>query len=108
MSYEGSQLAYALHYLHIHHNVSLVSLMIGANDGFAVHRHDPASLHERSRAGPLKRTITRNIHHILHAIRDTAHYSGQLVIVNYYAPAAGRRQDQPVAQPDPGRRREAF
>lgn len=32
--YKGSQLAYALGYLHAHKNVRLVSLMIGANDYF--------------------------------------------------------------------------
>ena len=34
VSYKGSQLAFALSYLHAHHNVTLVSLMIGANDYF--------------------------------------------------------------------------
>src|SRR5579859_3613478 len=32
--YTGSQLAFAVHYLKTHRNVRLVSLMIGANDGF--------------------------------------------------------------------------
>src|SRR5947209_2446905 len=34
VKYSGSQLAYALSYLRTHHNVRLVSLMIGANDFF--------------------------------------------------------------------------
>ena len=86
VSYEGSQLAYALHYLHVHHNVSLVSLMIGANDGFLCIETTPHHCTSASERATLKRTVTQNIHHILHAIRDTAHYSGQLAIVNYYAP----------------------
>jgi lysophospholipase L1-like esterase len=84
--YKGSQLAYALHYLHAHANVSLVSLMIGANDGFLCIETTQDHCTSSSEREALKRRITHNVRRILRAIRDTAHYRGQLVILNYYAP----------------------
>jgi lysophospholipase L1-like esterase len=83
--YSGSQLAFALHYLRTHRNVRLVSLMIGANDGFicqettADHCASPSEIHT------LLSSVTRNVRHILSAIRTRAHYRGQLVILNYYS-----------------------
>lgn len=85
--YTGSQLAFALHYLHAHHNVTLVSLMIGANDGFLCLDTTKHHCTTTSEMIALERTITKNVHHILRAIRDTAHYGGQLAIVNYYSPS---------------------
>lgn len=85
--YEGSQLAFALHYLRTHRDVTLVSLMIGANDAFLcleTTKHGCTTAAERA---ALKHRLTRNIHHILRAIRHTAHYGGQLAIVNYYPPS---------------------
>ena len=86
VSYSGSQLAYALNYLHRHKNVRLVSLMIGANDYFvcqATTADHCASLTEQ--AGVLA-TLGKNVKTILSAIRNKAHYGGQLAIVNYYSP----------------------
>jgi lysophospholipase L1-like esterase len=85
--YTGSQLAYGLQYLHQHHDVTLVSLMIGANDGFLCIETTKHHCTTSSERAALKQTITRNVTHILHAIRDTAHYRGQLAILNYYAPS---------------------
>jgi lysophospholipase L1-like esterase len=85
--YKGSQLAYGLHYLHIHPNVSLVSLMIGANDGFLCL---DTTKHHCSTAAELdafKDKVAHNVRHILGAIRHKAHYQGQLAIINYYAPS---------------------
>jgi lysophospholipase L1-like esterase len=83
--YRGSQLAFAVHYLRTHHNVRLVSLMIGANDAFVCRETTSdgcASLNEQH---AVVVSVERNIHTILHAIRTTAGYRGQIVIVNYYA-----------------------
>ena len=85
ISYSGSQLAYALSYLHKHKNVRLVSLMIGANDYFvcqATTADHCASLTEQ--AGVLA-TLGKNVKTILSAIRNQAHYGGQVAIVNYYS-----------------------
>ena len=88
MAYKGSQLAFALHYLRAHRNVRLVSLMIGANDGFLCIESTKDSCTSASEMAALKRTISGNVHHILHAIRQQANYRGQLAIVNYYSPFA--------------------
>jgi lysophospholipase L1-like esterase len=83
--YKGSQLAYALHYLRAHHNVRLVSLMIGANDGFLCQETTKDHCTSSAEVRALVAKISRNVHRILEAIRGTAHYRGQLAIVNYYA-----------------------
>lgn len=83
VSYTGSQLDYAVHYLRTHRQTRLVSLMIGANDAFVCEKSTadkcvsefPAVLAE----------ISRNVTTILRAIRHEARYVGQLVIVNYYS-----------------------
>jgi lysophospholipase L1-like esterase len=85
VSYPGSQLAYALSYLHSHHNVRLVSLMIGANDFFVCQGTTKDGCASASEQNATTATITKNIHTILGSIRNKAHYTGQIVIVNYYS-----------------------
>jgi lysophospholipase L1-like esterase len=83
--YKGSQLAFAISFLKRHRDVRLVSLMIGANDAFvceettASHCTSPADLKA------LLSQIKRNVHRIVSALRNQAHYAGQLVIVRYYS-----------------------
>lgn len=87
VSYSGSQLAYALAYLRSHHNVRLVSLMIGANDGLlCIETENGCS--SPAEVAALDALLSKNIHHILKAIRHKAHYKGQLVVVTYYSPLA--------------------
>jgi lysophospholipase L1-like esterase len=83
VKYKGSQLAFALSYLHSHHNVRLVTLMIGANDFFLCQEttSDACASEQTATAA----AVTKNIHTILSAVRNKAHYNGQLVIVNYYS-----------------------
>jgi len=81
--YSGSQLAFAVHYLKTHHNVRLVSLMIGANDGFICQETTPNHCTSSDEIKALAAQITRNVRVILKAIR--AHYRGQLAIVNYFS-----------------------
>jgi lysophospholipase L1-like esterase len=86
VSYTGSQLNYAVSYLKTHKKVRLVSLMIGANDLLVCQETTAdhcASLVEQ--AGVIA-TISANDKTILSAIRNKAHYSGQIVFVNYYSP----------------------
>jgi lysophospholipase L1-like esterase len=84
--YKGAQLAYGLRYLKAHRDVSLVTLMIGANDGFLCVETTKDSCQSKSEMNALKQRITHNVHHILLAVRQTARYQGELVIVNYYSP----------------------
>ncbi len=85
MNYNGSQLAYALSYLHSHHNVRLVSLMIGANDLFRCEETTKDACASASEFSAMTATLTKNVHTILAAIRNRAHYRGQIVLVNYYS-----------------------
>jgi len=83
--YKGSQLAYALSYLHSHHDVRLVTLMIGANDFFVCEETTSDSCGSSAELSATEAAVTKNIRTILSEIRNKAHYEGQLVIVNYYS-----------------------
>jgi lysophospholipase L1-like esterase len=85
VNYKGSQLAFALSYLHSHHNVRLITLMIGANDFFLCQETTSDSCASTAEQNATAASVTKNIHTILSAIRNKAHYNGQLVIVNYYS-----------------------
>jgi lysophospholipase L1-like esterase len=85
VDYKGSQLAYALHYLHLHHDVRLVSLMIGANDGLLCTETTKDHCASASEKQAVQHQVRQNVGHILRAIRERAHYRGQLVLVNYYS-----------------------
>jgi lysophospholipase L1-like esterase len=85
VSYKGSQLAYALSYLRTHHDVRLVSLMIGANDFFVCRETTKDACASSSEQAATAATVTKNVRTILSAVRNKAHYKGQLVIVNYYS-----------------------
>ena len=86
VTYSGSQLSYAVSYLKTHKKVRLVSLMIGANDLLVCQETTAdhcASLVEQ--AGVIC-TAINNVKTILSAIRNKAHYSVQIALVNYYSP----------------------
>jgi lysophospholipase L1-like esterase len=85
VSYKRSQLAYALTYLRRYHNVRIVSLMIGANDVFLCQAKTKDACASPSEQAAEFATIAANARRILSAIRNTAHYRGQLVLVNYYS-----------------------
>jgi lysophospholipase L1-like esterase len=84
-SYSGSQLAFAVAYLKKHHNVRLVSLMIGANDGLICQETTADHCASLSEQAALLAQVNQNVKTILTAIRSQAHYTGQLAIVNYYS-----------------------
>ena len=81
--YNGSQLAAAVAYLKSHSNVRLVSLMIGANDGFRCQAQTTDGC--TSEFGATAAAISRHVHQIVSAIRHQAGYKGQLVVLNYYS-----------------------
>jgi lysophospholipase L1-like esterase len=85
VSYKGSQLAYAVSYLRHHHAVRLVSLMIGANDFFYCQETTSDNCASTPELNATAAALTKNIHTILSAIRKSARYTGQIVIVNYYS-----------------------
>ena len=83
VKYTGSQLAFAVSYLKSHPTVRLVSLMIGANDAFLC--QETTSDGCKAELPSVLAKLKKNVATILSAIRNKAHYSGQLVTVNYYA-----------------------
>jgi lysophospholipase L1-like esterase len=85
VNYKGSQLAFALSYLHSHHNVRLVTLMIDANDFFVCSETTSDGCASTAEQNATAATVTKNVHTILSAIRNKAGYTGQVVIVNYYS-----------------------
>jgi len=85
--YTGSQLGFAVSYLKKHHNVRLVSLMIGANDLLLCQETTADHCASLTEQAAVIGTASKNIATVLTAIRNKAHYGGQIVFVNYYSPA---------------------
>lgn len=85
VKYNGSQLAYAVSYLRTHPGVRLVSLMIGANDLFLCQKETKDGCLGKGEFQAALAKVKANVKIILSTIRSKAHYSGQLMIVNYYA-----------------------
>lgn len=82
VSYHGAQLHYAVGYLRAHPDTKLVSLMIGVNDLLAC-VDATADLCE-SEQDDVLRTVSDNVTQILHTIRKSGRYAGQIIVVNYY------------------------
>lgn len=80
--YAGAQLDFALRYLAQHRAVRLVSLMIGANDGFLC--QETTADHCASELPAVLNRIAANVSTILDRVRATG-YSGQIIVVNYYS-----------------------
>jgi lysophospholipase L1-like esterase len=85
VKYKGSQLAYAVSYLKTHHKVRLVSLMIGANDFFRCQETTADQCQSFPEQAQVAGAITSNIATILKAVRNQAHYNGQIVVLDYYS-----------------------
>lgn len=85
VSYTGSQLQFAVSYLKKHHHVRLVSLMIGANDFFVCQETTADKCASLSEQVDVVASVAKNVRTIVSAIRNRAHYHGQLAIVNYYS-----------------------
>jgi lysophospholipase L1-like esterase len=78
-----SQMAFAEAYLKKHPDTRLVSIMIGANDGFlCIARTDDGC---QSEFGQLQKHIERNLTKIFKRLRNKAHYRGQIAMVTYYS-----------------------
>ena len=83
VAYTGTQIAYAVHFLRTHPGTRLVSLMIGANDGF-ICEETTADGCVSELPGVLA-SVRANVRTILNDVRGRAHYRGQIVIENYYS-----------------------
>jgi lysophospholipase L1-like esterase len=84
VSYRGSQLSFAVHYLQQHPDTQLVTLGIGANDLFRC-QEVTADHCGGSDLSPTMAEVTSNLDIILGALRNQAHYEHTLVVLTYYA-----------------------
>jgi lysophospholipase L1-like esterase len=84
VSYTGSQLAYATHVLETTPNVRLVTVMLGANDGFICQKTTDDNCTSPAEIAALAQHVQQNLSTILRDLRSTG-YRGQIVVVNYYA-----------------------
>ncbi len=80
-SYKGSQLAAAVAFLRTHPGTRLVSLMIGANDGFICER-TPSCVKDLP---AFFKRVAANVTTILRTVRREGRYKGQIAIVTYYS-----------------------
>jgi lysophospholipase L1-like esterase len=83
--YKGSQLALGVSFLRRHRQVKLVSLMIGANDLFLCESSTKDACASTAEQHAVFTKVAGNVRRILAAVRNQAHYRGQLAIVNYYS-----------------------
>jgi lysophospholipase L1-like esterase len=94
VDYKSTQLAFATAYLRTHRAVRLVTLTLGANDGFLLEaacgtnpaNSTPALVAACIEAGApqLLETVAGNIQRILADLRGTG-YRGAIVVTNYYS-----------------------
>jgi lysophospholipase L1-like esterase len=83
--YAGNQLTFAVKFLKRHRNTRLVSLTVGANDYFLCQKTTADHCGSPAEQSATLSKIGTNVGKILAAIRNKAHYRGQLAIVNYYS-----------------------
>jgi lysophospholipase L1-like esterase len=88
VAYAGTQLEFAKSYLRKHRHVSLVTITLGANDGFMLEaacaaQPDPAACIEAG-LPTLLATVEQNMQSILGQLRAAGFY-GAIVITNYYS-----------------------
>lgn len=85
VKYDRSQLYFAIRWLRSHPNTRLVTLMIGANDGFLCQETTPDHCTSPQELGAVLATVSKNVKTILQRLRQGAHYAGQIVVVSYYS-----------------------
>ena len=83
VDYQGSQLDYAVETLQESRRVRLVTLQLGANDGFICQRAGECSTVAGMEA--LAARVQENLDLILSTLRDEGDYDGRIVVVTYYA-----------------------
>ena len=85
VKYRGSQLNFAVKWLKHHPNTRLVTLMIGANDGFLCQERTPDHCTSPKELDAVLARVRNNVEQILQRLRQGARYAGQIVIVWYYS-----------------------
>ena len=84
VTYQGSQLDFAVHYLRRHPHTRLVSIDIGANDVFACQATTVDHCTGTDFAA-VTAQVEDNLDTILAALRHRAHYHHRLVVLTYYS-----------------------
>ena len=87
VSYSGSQLDFAVHYLQTHPTTRLVTIDIGANDVFKLEAACGGQATQCFASGlpAVLQGIDSNLRTIFNAIRNVAHYHHALVALAYYS-----------------------
>jgi lysophospholipase L1-like esterase len=80
-----SQLDYAVQTLRTTPNVQLVTLQLGANDGFLCQATTPDKCAGVQEVAGVANHVRQNIGTILSTLRTRAHYTGRIVVVTYYS-----------------------
>jgi lysophospholipase L1-like esterase len=80
-----SQLDYAVQTLKTTPNVQLVTLQIGANDGFICQTTTADHCASVQETAAVANHVRKNVNTILSTLRTQAHYTGKIVVVTYYS-----------------------
>jgi lysophospholipase L1-like esterase len=83
--YSGTQMDYALHYLHAHKHTRLVTIDIGANDVFLCQETTADQCTSTAELSGVANEIATDLATILHELRDVAGYHGPIVALTYYS-----------------------
>ena len=83
--YPGTQMDYALHYLHAHKHTRLVTIDIGANDVFLCQETTADHCTSGPELNDVANEIATNLGTIFHELRDVAGYRGPIVGLTYYS-----------------------
>ena len=79
------QMAYALETLRRDAHVRLITVQIGANDGFLCESTTPDHCQSPAEFQAVGQRVQTNLGKILATLRKDGHYAGRIVVVNYYA-----------------------
>ena len=85
VNYQGSQLDYAIETLQHDRHIRLVTLTLGANDGFLCQQAAQAYCAGPTDLSGLASHVGLNINRILSALRTEGGYTGRIVVLTYYA-----------------------
>jgi len=90
VKYSGTQTAFAVNYLE-HHNTKLVTIDIGANDGFVCQETTADHCTSGPELTALIAQIEQNLTTIYQQLRDVAHYHGRIVALTTTRPTTPTR-----------------
>jgi lysophospholipase L1-like esterase len=85
VQYQGTQMAYALHYLAAHKHTRLITIDIGANDAFLCQATTADHCTSGAELAGVANEIAGNLATIFHDLRVVAGYQGSIVALTYYS-----------------------